>query len=184
MSIGDVHAARRMSVSACVNRLAIGPLLVRAEDDLLLVARRAAGQPATRVVGVVDADERLVGVLPVLRIVEDVIARVDPEALMAGITDIEDVARFSHAVEARTAGDAMQPPASVLPTATVGEAFRILQARRLSGLHVVDGDGRVIGYMDLLELAVLYLDVLEGAEPLPRDRAPDDADGPATDERP
>jgi CBS domain-containing protein len=152
-----------MSVLTCVNRLEIGPLLAHAGDDLLDVARRCSRQPETRVVGVVDDQERLVGILPILRIVEDVIARVDPEALMAAITDVEGVARFSHALEARTAGDAMLPRASVGTDATVGEAFRVMQQRRLSGLYVVDPEARVVGYLDMLELAVLYVEVLEPA---------------------
>lgn len=180
----DLLAARHLPVMACVNRLAIGPLLARVEDDLLDVARRCARQPETRVVGIVGDEDRLVGVLPILRIVEDVIARVDPEALMAGIIDIEDVARFSHAVEARTAGDAMLPPASVRAEATVSEAFRLMQQRHLSGIYVVEAGERVVGYLDLLELAVLYVDVLapaagaggtDATEPSPA-RAPDMGD--------
>jgi CBS domain-containing protein len=156
-----VQAARRMSVLTCVNRLEIGPLLAHAGDDLLDVARRCSRHPETRVVGVVDEGERLVGILPILRIVEDVIVRVDPEALMAGITDVEGVARFSHALEARTAGDAMLPPASVGTNAMVGEAFRVMQQRRLSGLYVIDTEAHVVGYLDVLELAMLYVEVLE-----------------------
>jgi CBS domain-containing protein len=155
-----VREARRLSVATCVDRLDIGPLIVNERDDLLDVARRASAQPATRVIGVVDDEGRLVGVLPILRLVEDVIARVDPGALMSDIADIDDVARFSHAVEARTAGDAMLEPIAALPDARVGEVFRTLRARRLSGIYVVDEERRPVGYMDLLELAVLYLDVL------------------------
>ncbi len=173
----DLLAARHLSVMACVNRLAIGPLLARVEDDLLEVARRCARQPETRVVGIVDDGERLVGILPILRIVEDVIARVDPEALMAGIIDIEDVARFSHAVEARTAGDAMLAPASVRAEATVSEAFRLMQQRHLSGIYVVDAGERVVGYLDLLELAVLYVDVLAPTTERPEG---DEGDPPTT----
>ena len=165
MNMERVRAARRLSVAACVNRLDIGPLLVHPEDDLLDVARRAAAQPATRVIGVVDDENRLLGVLPTLRVVEDVIARVDPGALMTDIADIDDVARFSHAVEARTAADAMQEPFAALPSAKVGEVFRLLRGRHLSGIYVVESDQRVVGYMDLLELTVLYLDVLTGSKP-------------------
>ena len=172
MNIDRIRAARRLSVASCVDRLGIGPLLVHERDDLLDVARRAAAQPATRVIGVLDDDRRLVGVLPILRLVEDVIARVDPGALMTDIADIEDVARFSHAVEARTAGDAMQEPAATRLDTAVGEVFRAMRERRLSGIHVVDSDGRVVGYMDLLELVTLYLDVLEGrADDTPPDPA-------------
>ena len=144
MSSERIQAARQLSVAACVDRLDIGPLLVRASDDLRVVARRAAAQPETRVIGVVDDQERLVGILPILRIVEDIIARVDPEALLADIADIDDVARFSHAVEARTAGDAMLPPDSIAPAARIRDAFRLLRERHVSGIHVVDSGGRVV----------------------------------------
>jgi CBS domain-containing protein len=162
MNVDRVQAARRLSVASCVDRLGIGPLLVHERDDLLDVARLAAAQPATRVIGVLDDDRRLVGILPIGRLVEDVIARVDPGALMTDIADIDDVARFSHAVEARTAGDAMLEATAARLDTAVGEVFRELRERRLSGIHVVDSDGRVVGYMDLLELVTLYLDVLEG----------------------
>lgn len=153
--------ARKSPVSACEGLLAIGPLVVPAGEDLETVARRAMAQPSTRVIGVVDGSGRLVGILPILRVIEDVVARVAPETLLSDIHDVEDVARFSHAVEARTASDAMMPPASVVPTATVDDAFRLMHQRRLSGLYIVDGEGRPTGYLDMLELAVRYLEALD-----------------------
>lgn len=80
------------------------------------------------------------------------IAHVVPEALLADITDLEDVARFGDAVDARTMGDIMLPPAVIAATATVDEAFRLMHRRRLSGLYVLDSAGRPSGYLDLLEL--------------------------------
>jgi CBS domain-containing protein len=151
-------------VAACVDLLAIGPLIAQAHDDLLEVVRRAAAQPQTRLVGVVDGDGRLIGVTPILRLAESVIARVAPESLLADITDLDDVARFGDEVDARTVGDVMLAPASISPTATLDDAFRLMHKRRLSGLYVVDDAGRPTGYLDLLELAILYADALdEGA---------------------
>jgi CBS domain-containing protein len=77
---------------------------------------------------------------------------------------VADVARFGHAVEARTVADAMLEPASIRPDATIGEAFRAMHQRRLSGLYVVDPDGRPIGYLDLIELAIAYLDAIEAEQ--------------------
>jgi CBS domain-containing protein len=125
--------------------------------------RRAAAQPGTRLIGVVDDDHRLVGVLPILRLVESVVARVVPEALLTDIADVADVARFGHAIEARTAGAAMLEPAVIAPESTIDEAFRLMHQRRLSGLYVVDPEGRPTGYLDLLELALVYVDALETA---------------------
>ena len=158
---GRVRLARQTPVSICQDLLAIEPLIASLDEDLLALMHRAVAQPATRLVGVVDADGRLAGVLPIVRLAESVIARVVPEALLSGITDVADVARFGHTVEARTAGEAMLPPATIAPAATVAEAFREMHARRLSGLYVVDAAGRPTGYLDLLELALVYTRALE-----------------------
>lgn len=165
----EIRLARHTRVSVVQRQLAIEPFLVGPADDLLAVMRRSARHPETRLIGVIDDAGRLVGVLPLLRLAEAVVARAVPEALLADISDIEDVARFGHAVEARTVADAMVPPASISPDATIGEAFRIMHRRHLSGLYVVDADGRPTGYLDLLELALRYVDALEGGSGRTRD---------------
>jgi CBS domain-containing protein len=164
---GPVRLARQTTVAACQALLEIEPLIVGLGEDLHEILRRSAAQPATRLIGVVDDAGRLVGVLPILRLAESVVAHVVPEALLADIADIADVARFGHAVEARTAADVMLEPASIRPAGTLGEAFRLMHQRRLSGLYVVDDDGRPTGYLDLLELAVAYVDALERRLPNP-----------------
>ncbi len=161
---GRIQLARHTTVEVCQKLLAIEPLFAHSGEDLLLTMRRSATQPATRLIGVLGADGRIVGVLPILRLVEAVVARVTPESLLADISDIGDVARFGQAVEARTVDDAMLPPATIAASATVGQAFHVMHQRRLSGLYVVDGEGRPTGYLDLLELAINYLDALEAED--------------------
>jgi hypothetical protein len=163
---GRYSLTRHTPVSACQKRLAIEMLLVGEEDDLLAIMHRSAAQPQTRLIGVTRGDGTLVGVLPILRLAESVVSRVAPETLMGDISDVGDVARFGHAVEARIARDAMVGPATVAPDATIDQAFRLMHKRHLSGLYVADGDGRPTGYLDLLELVLMYVDALE-APPSP-----------------
>lgn len=158
---GQLRLARHTLVSACVGLLEIEPLLVHRDDDLLVVMRQAAAQPQTRLIGIVDEAGVLVGVLPIIRIAESVIGRVVPESLLSDIEDADDVASFGHAIEARTAGDAMIPPAPIRPDATIDDAFRRMHARHLSGLYVVDAEGRPTGYLDMLELAIRYVEAIE-----------------------
>jgi CBS domain-containing protein len=164
---GRIQLARQTPVDVCQALLAIEPFLAGRNDDLLATMRRAAAQPATRLIGVLGDDGRVVGVLPILRLAEAVVARVVPESLLADISDIADVADFGQTVEARTVGDAMLPPATIRGDATVAQAFHVMHQRHLSGLYVVDVDGRPTGYLDLLELAVNYVDALEAAEDHP-----------------
>jgi CBS domain-containing protein len=153
--------ARRTPVSACQGLLQIEPLLIHVDTDVLVATRMAAAQPATRMIGVVDDAGRLVGVLPTLALAQAVVARVAPEAIMSSLSDLSEIAAFGHTVEARTVGEAMLEPSAVNSTATIDEAFRKMHARHQSGMYIVDADGRPTGYLDLLELALVYVDVLE-----------------------
>src|SRR5918995_1126688 len=161
----DPRRARQTPVSACMKLLPIEPLLVQQGADPLSIVRAAAAQPETRLIGVLDADGVLVGVLPTLRLAETVVARVSPETLLAGLADLEEAARFGHEVGARRVSDVMLPPASIQASATVDDAFRLMHARHLSGLYVVDAAGRPTGYLDLLEVTIRYLEALEGDGP-------------------
>lgn len=155
------RAARRTTVSECARLLPIEPLLVSRDADPLSVVRKAANQPATRLIGVVDATGMLVGVLPLLRLVETVVARVSPETLLAGDADLNEAARFGNEIAAHRVEDIMIPPVSIQGSATVDEAFRLMHQRHHSGLIVVDDQNRPTGYLDLLELALRYLEALE-----------------------
>jgi CBS domain-containing protein len=158
--------ARKSTVRECQALLAIEPLIVTSDQDLLAVMRRSSVQPETRLIGVVDPEtNKLVGVLPTLRVAEGVIARVVPESLMTDLADIDDIASFGREVEERTAGQAMQEPATVAEDATIVDAFRVMHRRHLSGLYVVDAEQRPTGYIDLLELALRYVEALESAMP-------------------
>ncbi len=85
-SSGHAHGlAKQTPVGQIDHHLDIGPNVVHADEDLLSVARKAIGQPQTRLLAVVDAEGRIVGVIPVLRVVEEIVARVSPEALMAEV---------------------------------------------------------------------------------------------------
>jgi CBS domain-containing protein len=150
--------AKRTAVRDIEHHLDIGPNIVRADDPLVDVARRAIAQPQTRLLCVVDDEERLVGVLPVLRVVEEIVARAHPEALMAEVTDLESAGRFGREVGALVARDLMSPPVALEETSTVADAFRAMHEHHYSGLPLASGDRRVIGYVDLLELAMRYLE--------------------------
>ncbi|HEY4633859.1 MAG TPA: CBS domain-containing protein [Candidatus Limnocylindrales bacterium] len=155
------RSARRTPVSALVSSLPIEPLLAEPGADPLEVMHRAAAQPQTRLIGVVDDNGVLIGVVPILRLAEAVIARISPETLLADIADLADAARFGHVVESRFIRDVMVRTAAVRPTATADEAFRLMHERHLSGLYVVDDAGRPTGYLDLLELTLAYVEALE-----------------------
>lgn len=76
------------------------------------------------------------------------------------VADAETATQFSHSMEDRVAADIMLAPATTLLSDTIGDAFRVMHHRRLAGLYIVDADGRPTGYLDLLELALVYVQAL------------------------
>ncbi len=176
----SLRLARRTTVGATQGRLAIEPLLIARDVDLLAAMRRSCRQPSTRIIGVVDDAGRIVGVVPVALIAEAVVAHAVPEAFFAELADVEEVGQFGHKVEARTIGEIMLPPATIAPEATLGDAFRSMHQQHLSGLYVVDEAGLPTGYLDVQELAMRYVEALEEARGAAASAVSDVQDPPGT----
>lgn len=143
----------RTSITAAERLLAIEPVLIRADDHLDAVIRRAGASPATRVLGVVDSSGVLIGIVTSHDLVAAVVGRLAPGALLTEIRDVDGVDAYARFVEATVAGDLMQPPAALPELATMAEAFHLMHQRHVSGVYVVDAAGRPTGYIDGLELA-------------------------------
>ena len=178
----SLRLARRTTVATTQDTLAIEPLLIRSDEDLLAAMRFAAQHPSTRIIGIIDDTGRLTGVVPVAVLAQAVVAHAVPEAFFAGSGDIADIGQFAQALEARTLGDIAMPPASITGDSTIGDAFRQMHRRRLSGLYVVDADGRPTGYLDLQELAMLYVEALEEEQGTRPARVADVQDPPVRDD--
>ncbi len=58
---------------------------------------------------------------------------------------------------ARTAGDIVLQPVSVHPDETVRTAFERMHASHLNGLPITDRGERVVGYVDQLELLIVWI---------------------------
>jgi CBS domain-containing protein len=159
-----VRLARKTPVSASQDLLAIEPLLIPPDADLLEAMRRSARQPSTRLIGIAEPGGPVLGMLPVGVLAEAVVAHAVPEAFFADLPGVDKVGDFGHAMEARVVSEIMLPAVTIAPGATITEAFRLMHQHQLSGLYVVDGDGRCIGYLDLQELAMRYVEALD--EPL------------------
>lgn len=155
---------RHALVRDTMQSLGIEPLLLSPDLDVLDGLRAAARRPETRVLGITDEERHLVGILPIVELVTALLGRVMPEAFLPDIEDLEQAAEFGHAVRARTVGEAMLPPISIGLDSTVGEALRLMHEHSLPGLYVVDGDGRPVGFLDLLELAAGVVGVLADRE--------------------
>jgi len=163
-----------------VDRLLRGtdPVIVHGTDSLHRLAELAIERPSCRVLSVVDDAERLVGLVPVRLLVNDIFLKIVPEEFLGVIADVDDVMEYARHIRARTAADIMLESVSVRREQTVRDAFETMHKAHLNGLPIVDDEGRVIGYLDQLELLLVWVRAT-GRAPLLQPRT-EPADASAT----
>ena len=137
--------------------LRIGPIVVHTGDSLKQLAELAVENTACRVLSVVDESGRLVGLVPVRVLVNHIFIKIVPEEFLAEIADYNAVLKYAAHVGARTCEQIMSEPVSVHPEETVRDAFERMHAHKLNGLPITDGDERVVGYIDQLELLLVWV---------------------------
>ena len=137
--------------------LRMEPVVVRAGASLYTVAEAAVENTGCRVIAVVDDDERLIGLIPIRVLVNDIFLKIVPEEFLGEILDYEGALKYAEHVGARTAGDILQPPKSVRRDETVRDAFERMHAAKLNGLPITDESNRVVGYVDQLELLLVWV---------------------------
>ena len=137
--------------------LSVDPVVVRGRASLREIAEEAVRNTGCRVIAVVDDDDRLIGVIPVRVLVNDIFLKVVPEEFLGEIEDLEAVLKYAEHIGARTAEDILLPPVSVRREETVSDAFARMHEAKLNGLPIVDDDEHVVGYVDQLEMLLVWV---------------------------
>lgn len=149
--------------------LSIEPILVHPEDNLQRVAEVAARQAGARLIAVVDPDGKLVGVIPVRVLVNEIFFKIVPEQFLGEIQDYDQVLHYARHMGAHCAEDIMLDPVSVHLNDTVRDAFERMHRFDLIGLPIVDETNKVVGYVDQLELLLVWAQA-SGGERLLQDK--------------
>ena len=119
--------------------------------------------PNVHVACVVAEDGRLIGLLGLRRLADDLFFHIMPEEFLSEVTDLEQAMQYAEMSRMRTAADAMQEAVWVKQGEAVEDAFKRMHEHRLSGLPVVDERYHVVGYVNLLELLAACVEY-EGSE--------------------
>lgn len=151
----DWNSLRDTPVEEIDAIMRLEPTIVSIEDSLNEVAQSMCAHPNVHVASVVAEDGRLVGLLSLKNLADDLYFHILPEEFIAESTDIEKMMAFADKSRILCAGDAMMEPVWVKPKETVKDAFQRMHDNGLSGLPVVDDLYRVTGYINLLELITL-----------------------------
>ncbi len=154
---GDSETTKRTLVREALEKVGSKGCVVSAGDDLAAVSESLADSPGVHTVTVVDDQGRLVGVIPMRLLLDELFLDVAPEEFLVGLREIENVEEFGRIIRARTAGELMEEPAYVTMDDTVRDAFTRMHERKLEGLPIVDEELRVEGYLDRLQLVRHWL---------------------------
>jgi CBS domain-containing protein len=151
-------ALRDKPVEEAGSILNLEPTIVRPETPLNETARLMLTHPRVHVVCVVADDGRLVGLLGLRALADNIFFHIMPEEFLREIHDLEEAMEFAERTRMRTAADAMSDPVWVKQGETVKDAFERIHEHGLAGLPVVDERYHVVGYINLLELIALCCD--------------------------
>jgi CBS domain-containing protein len=152
------YVHRESKVSEVLEVLDLEPTVVDVNTPLNEVARAMLARPQSQVVNVVNKEGRLVGVLNIHQLANDIFFHIMPEEFLSEVRSLEAALDFADKSRLRTAGDAMQTPVWVKKEDMVKDAFIRMHENSLSGLPVVDDRYHVVGYINLLELLAVCLE--------------------------
>jgi CBS-domain-containing membrane protein len=133
------------------------PCVAPHDMDLREVARRMWRRRGVRTAAVVDAEGRLVGVIPLRLLLDELFFHVVPEEFISEILERERIEEVGRMVLAERAGELMEPPVYVTLDDTVRDAFSRMHDHKLEGLPIVDEGMRPVGYLDRFQLLEVWL---------------------------
>lgn len=148
-------ALRDKPVEEAIAILDLEPTIVSPDTPLDETARLMLTHPNVHVVCVVANDGRLIGLLELRALADDIFFHIMPEEFLREIHDLDEAMEFAERSRMRTTADAMRDPVWVKQGETVKDAFERMHEHKLPGLPVVDERYHVVGYINLLELIAL-----------------------------
>jgi len=147
---------RNTRVSEVGKILNLGTIIVRQEQTLIEVAEAMAEHPRSNVACVVNEQQRLVGLIPLRLLADDLFSAVVPGNFLKAATNVEDAIRFAKMAQSNIASDVMIKPVWVKKDDLVKDAFRKMRELEISAIPIVNEQRQVTGVINLRELIVLY----------------------------
>ena len=146
---------REKPVEEAVAILNLEPTIVSPDTPLDEIARLMLTHPSVHVICVIADDGRLVGLLGLRTLADDIFFHIMPEEFLSEIHHLDEAIEFAKRSRMRIAADAMREPIWVKQGEKVKDAFKRMHEHRLSGIPVVNDQYHVVGYINLLELIAL-----------------------------
>ena len=140
----------RMKVKSVRKLITQEASTVRRDAGAMEIAKAIVADPKTRSVYVVDSDNKLLGIIPVINFTRYLFYEYVPDEFLyyKAIKPLEDI----------TAEDIMLPPVYVKENDDLRLAFQKMFSENLKELPVVDDEMHVIGDLNILELVTAWIE--------------------------
>ncbi|MGH7686905.1 MAG: CBS domain-containing protein [Candidatus Dormibacteria bacterium] len=150
MAVGDAETVLHLLPPAVVPSATI-PTLVAA----------VASDPRARCAFVLDPDSRLLGVVDESDLDRDLALLLTPESTSVEQTGIRALSQAARGVH-ETAQHLMHPAVTVRVSDRIGDAVHRMRAGGEETAALIDGDGRLLGYLSLFEVLGALLEAAGG----------------------
>jgi CBS domain-containing protein len=149
---------RNSKVSDLLEILDLEPTIVKPDTPLEDVAKAMLEHPNVHIACVVNEEDRLVGIIGLRQLSNDIFFHITPEEFFSEVTSLDAAMEFAAESQKRIASDTMRSPVWIKRDELVKDAFERMHENNLSGLPVVDDRYHVTGYINLLELLAICLE--------------------------
>jgi len=151
---------RDMPVSEATKLLKIDPVIVNSGATLMEAVRAMSKSPSAHVAAVVSRTGHLLGLITLRQLADHIFFGIMPEVFYGDVTvDVDRSLDFGEMANVHNISDLMSDPVAVHSSDTVGKAFMLMHKHNMTGLPVVDDNFHVVGFVGLLELLDLILEM-------------------------
>jgi predicted transcriptional regulator len=148
---------KQTTVAEVISALKLNPAIISVEASLPEIVEELSMHPNVQVASVVNEEKRLVGLIGAKSLSNALFLTIFPGEFLSDLEDLEEILAIADRRKVRSAGDIMQKPSWVHVEDTLEHAFHVLRKCELPGIPVVDDHYHVIGYINLVELMLVWL---------------------------
>ncbi len=159
LDLADI-VIRDMPVSEAVKLQKIDPVIVHSGATLMEAVKAMSQSPSAHVAAVVSRTGHLLGLVTLRQLADHVFFGIMPEVFYGDVSvDVDKSLDFGEMANVHNISDLMSEPVAVHSSDTVGKAFMLMHKHNMTGLPVVDDNFHVVGFVGLLELLDLILEM-------------------------
>jgi CBS domain-containing protein len=151
-ALRDWSEQRKTPVSEIVSLLDIKPTIVQMNTPLIEVLAHLRANPGMPAACVVNAEGRLMGVIPIKALADVMMIPVMPEAYVNDPDEYEKALQYAQITDQHIAAGIMRDPVFMQEDETLEQVYHRMREHNLSGVPVVNKSYHVTGFITLLGL--------------------------------